>query len=164
MPVVGAADWTRPPQLTTKGISTAASGTLEPTPPNTPPYKMQIDFTAPTVPVPGSFTGTLIVAWAASATSAAGSASVALVGTTGSLTANVATGEPIKLTPGGSAPVPIKITYLSSDATTLHVDLAPAIFPAPPPTDLTIGTRITRYRQHTLSNQTAILIRRSRNQ
>jgi hypothetical protein len=110
------------------GEGGSATGTLT----KGPSYNFTINFYPPALPVPGSFSATLVVSWSG------GSASVLLSGTTAEIRATVDTTQPIKLKPGGQTSVPIKIAYASGDATTLDVNVIPSNFPAPLPSGLTI--------------------------
>ncbi len=81
---------------------------------------LQVCFTAPASPVPGSFAATLVVSWDG------GSAQIPLSGSTAEFTIAVASSQPITLTAGDPATVDFELTYKSFDPTPLQVTLAAA--------------------------------------
>jgi hypothetical protein len=79
---------------------------------------LQVSFTAPRSPVPGSFAATLVVTWDG------GSAQIPLLGSTAELTVAVASSQPVALTAGDNATVDFELTYKSLDPTPAQVTLS----------------------------------------
>ena len=103
------------------------SGTLWPTPGVHYQYYFRIKFTAPGVPLPGYFTGTLVVTWPG------GSALLELSGTTAQITATLLDIPPVEVGPAlDPGTIHVNITYYSGDSSDLTVDIRQASPPTAP--------------------------------
>ena len=112
----GAVEQTSSPVSTESIPPTSAQGAG----PGKGSFFLQVGFTAPAAPVPGSFSATLVVSWDG------GSTQIPLSGTTASLTARVISSQPLELTAGDPARVEFELTYQSQDSSELQVTLTPA--------------------------------------
>jgi hypothetical protein len=109
-------------------------------------YFLQINFTAPSAPMPGEWSDTVELSWEG------GSTQIALGGTTAGFSAKVSNPLPISLTPGVSSTVNVELDYYSADPTAINVTIAPA----QPVAGLTISpTTINMPPQYVLSEGSA---------
>ncbi len=89
-------------------------------------YSLTVNFTAPATPMPGNWTGTVLVSWEG------GSTQIALDATTADLSATIVSKQPIELTPGGNATVSVKLDFNSLDTSAVEVKVAAAAHPPKP--------------------------------
>jgi hypothetical protein len=98
-------------------------GAAQPQPGQGLPPALEVSFTGPATPVPGSFTATLVVSWDG------GTAQIPLSGSTAEFTVKVASTQPVEVTAGDDATVEFALTYQSSDPAPLQVTFTAETFP-----------------------------------